>query len=383
MKPVLLYLVTEDWYFCSHRLPMARAALKAGYDVAVVTHVDRHGAQIESEGFRLIPLSLERKNLNPFRAVRQIAALTRIYRREKPLLAHHIAMKPVLYGSIAARLAGTPYVLNAFVGLGFVFRSDARLAKGLRLLLVPVFRILFRRKGFWTLFQNRDDCASMEKLGIPVASRTSIIRGSGVDVARYAVQPLPLSPPFICIYAGRMIDMKGLPTLQAAFETLKESAPHIHLWLCGMPDPETPGSWDEDRLRQWRQDNPQVSWKGHQPDMADVWPMAHLALQPTWGGEGLPKALLEAGACGRAMVASDISGCREVVIPGVNGALVPEKDPVALAGAILSIAADLPRCAAMGRESRRIVESDMSAESVSSQIGDLYRRICGPLLPPR
>ncbi|MBI2233886.1 MAG: glycosyltransferase family 4 protein [Micavibrio aeruginosavorus] len=379
MKPILLYLVTEDWYFYSHRLPMARAARDAGFDVGVICHVHQHRERIEAEGFRVIHLSLERRSLNPFLALRQIAALTRIYRREKPALVHHIAMKPVLYGSVAAWVAGTPRVLNAFAGLGYVFRATTPKARLIRPVLLAGFRTLFRRKGFWTLFQNGDDRAVLEQSGVVVHDRTAIIRGSGVDTGHYQVHDLPPAPPFICVYAGRMIDMKGLPTLRAAFDILKDTAPHIHLWLCGKPDHGTPGSWDEERLAQWCGTHRNVTWKGHQQDMAPIWAQAHLAVQPTWGGEGLPKALLEAGACGRAMVATDVSGNREIVIPGRNGLLVPEKDAAALADAILQIASDPRRCSAMGMESRKLVESDMSAQGVGRQIVALYAHImAGP-----
>jgi glycosyltransferase involved in cell wall biosynthesis len=177
--------------------------------------------------------------------------------------------------------------------------------------------------------------------------------------------------------AGRMIETKGLPTLQLAFEIIrKKSQQRIQLWLCGEPDPGNPGSWNAARLNAWCRENSNVIWKGHQ-DMAAIWPQVHLALQPSYGGEGLPKALLEAGACGRAMIASDISGCREVVENGRNGYLTPEADAQALAEAILKIAADPEGCAAMGRESRKIVEGDLSAASVSQSIGALYRRITG------
>lgn len=371
----LIYLVTEDWYFLSHRLPMAQAALREGFDVAVITNISDGQAAIEAAGIRVIPLSLERKNLNPLTALRQIMALIKVYKTEKPDLVHHVAMKPMLYGSIAAVFAKVPHVLNAFAGLGVVFNTDIPLARMIRPFLVLAFRLLLKRPGFWTLFQNKDDQARMQQFGVINPDRTVIIRGSGVDVARYTVAPLPPLQPFICIYAGRMIDTKGLPTMREAFEILELKAPHIRLWMYGKPDAANPGSWNESRVHEWDINHPTVKWKGHSEDMAAIWPMAHLALQPSWGGEGLPKSMLEAGACGRAMIVSDVPGCREVVEPGRNGLLVPPGDAERLAAAILEIASEPQRCAAMGLESRKIIEENFSAERVSHEISALYRRI--------
>jgi len=371
----LIYLVTEDWYFLSHRLPMAQAALREGFDVAVITNISDGKNAIEAAGIRVIPLSLERKSLNPLTALRQIMALIKIYRTEKPDLVHHVAMKPMLYGSIAAVCAKVPHVLNAFAGLGVVFNTNIPLARMLRPFLVLAFRLLLKRPGFWTLFQNKDDQARMQRFGVINPDRTAIIRGSGVDITRYAVTPLPDPQPFICIYAGRMIDTKGLPTMREAFEILELKAPHIRLWMYGKPDIANPGSWNENRVHEWDINHPTVKWKGHSEDMATIWPTAHLALQPSWGGEGLPKSMLEAGACGRAMIVSDVPGCREVVEPGRNGLLVPPGDAERLAAAILEIASEPQRCAAMGRESRKIIEENFSAERVSREIGDLYHRM--------
>lgn len=370
----LLYVVAEDWYFYSHRLPMMRGAVAAGFDVTLVTNVTAHKGQIEALGVRVIPWSLKRESLNPFTALKQVFALVKIYRDEKPDLIHHVALKPILFGSIAAVIAKMPRVLNAFAGLGIIFHGDTGLARTIRPLLTLLFRLLLKCENFWLLFQNRDDLAKLAKLDLVVQSRVAVIRGSGVETERYTVTDLLETPPFICAYAGRMIDSKGLPTMYEAFDILKTKAPHIKLWLCGKPDSGNPGTWDEKRLRDWCAANPNIEWKGHR-DMADIWPHTHLALQPSWGGEGLPKALLEAGACARAMVASDVSGCREVVQPGVNGILVPAEDAQALAEAILQIASDLELCATMGQESRRIVEEDFSADYVTEQTAALYTRI--------
>ncbi len=373
-KPLLIFVVTEDWYFYSHRRPMIRAAQAAGFDVAVITQVDAHRQAIEALGVRVIPFDFSRRSLNPVKALRQICALKRIYSRERPTLVHHIAMKPILYGALAAWRAQVPAVINAFAGLGYLFNARTIRAYSLRALLWLPFRLVLRRPNTFLLFQNADDKARLAALGLVSAKRTVIIRGSGVDLNEYPARPLPPeTKPFVCVYAGRMIGIKGLPTLKDAFVILARAAPHIHLHLYGQPDPENPGSWDEAQLADWAARSDNVAYKGRTDDMKAVWDTAHAAVQASYGGEGVPKSLLEAAACGRPIVATDVPGCREVVEDGRNGFLVPAYDAPALAQALQMMADDKDLWRAMAVHSRRIVESDLSADKVEAQTVGLYR----------
>lgn len=376
----IIYLVTEDNYFYSHRLPMARAAKAAGFDdVSVITNVKNHRDLIEKEGIRVIPLSLDRRSLNPFRAACHILRIWGIYRREKPDLVHHIAMKPVLYGSIAARAAGIKRIINAFAGLGYVFTSQDFRARFLRVILTPDFMLLLRRRNSYLLLQNEDDRALLRGLRMVPEGRVRVIRGSGVDTATCRSLPYPVSAPdFICVYAGRMIGIKGLDTLKAAFEILALRVPRARLWLCGAPDFANPGSWSEEQLREWeRQSGGHVVYKGHCNDMSAIWAHAHAAVQASCGGEGVPKSLLEAAAHARPIIATDVPGNREVVENGRNGFLVKPQDAEALAAAIEKMAslAD-EKGAAMGRESRILIEgSDMTAARVGEETEKLYREV--------
>lgn len=372
-KGTLIFVVTEDWYFYSHRRPMIKAAQEAGFDVAVITHVGKHGTAIEKLGVLVIPFSFERRSLNPFKALSQIVELARIYKKEKPVLVHHIAMKPILFGSIAALFARVPHIVNAFAGLGYVFNAKSALAVTLRSALTPPFFFLLRRKNSWLLFQNKDDRALLNKYGLVNDARARIIRGSGIDLNDYPLLPPKApSPDFICVYAGRMIGIKGLPTLKEAFALLEKSAPHIKLKLYGKPDPENPGSWSTEQLRAWADQSPNVSYEGHADHMAAIWENAHAAIQASYGGEGVPKSLLEAAACGRAIVATDVPGCREVVEQGHNGFLVPPYDSAALAQALEKLANDLPAWRAFCANSRALVEGDMSSERVKEKTKELY-----------
>ncbi len=369
----LLFVVTEDWYFLSHRMPTVRGAQQAGYDVAVVTSDGTARAAIEAQGVRVIPFSFDRRSLKPGQAAKQVEALIAIYKAEKPDVVHHIAMKPILFGSLAAWCAKVPRVINAFAGLGYVFSADTLLARVVRLFLIPTFRLLLQRSGSVVLFQNEDDRKLLQKLGA-VKSNTVLIRGSGVEIDNLPVRPYPETNNFICVFAGRMIGIKGLPTLQEAFTRLRQEAPHIKLWLCGQPDPGNPGSWTIEQINQWTVASPNVIYKGH-CNMADVWTQAHVALQPSYGGEGIPKALLEAAACGCAIIATDVPGCREVVAEGQNGFLVPPHNAALLAERILLLSRDAELCRTMGLASRKLVEGDLSAASVTEKTRALYESL--------
>ena len=375
-RPKLLFLVTEDWYFISHRVPQVRAAQRAGFDVGVITNVKNHRAAIEALGCTVHDLKLERRSLNPFKALWHIFRIKRLYKTERPRVVHHIGMKPVLYGSLAAGPARVPCVINAFAGLGYVFSAETALANILRPFLLAMFRVLLRRRGSYLLLQNEDDKAALAQYGLVDGGRCAVIRGSGVDMAAFPASPLPdASSGFICVFAGRMIGIKGLPTLKEAFAILETEAPQVKLWLCGEPDPENPGSWRTAQLEAWQAGSKNVAWRGHCGDMASIWSQSHLALQPSYGGEGVPKALLEAAACGRAIVASDVPGCREVVANGKNGYLAPPHDSRALADRIKQLAADMTSCKAMGKESHKLIEErGLSADHVGALTEAFYKR---------
>lgn len=376
----LFYLVPNDAYFFTHRLPMARAAMEAGFSVTLVTGSESRRAAIEAQGIRVIvnPF-LTPGGMNIWREARAATDLVWTYRLQRPHIAHHITIKAILYGSFAAWLARTPHVVNAFAGLGYIFVSEAPLARSLRLLLFPFLKILMGRKGFVTLFQNPDDRKTLQDLGLARAETSLVIPGSGVDPAVLPALPLPpVENGTICVYAGRMIGIKGLETLKEAFALLAQKTPDITLWLCGAPDPANPGSWSREDLRRWERDAPNVRWLGPQEDMAEIWAQAHIALQPSYGGEGIPRALLEAACCARPIVASDVPGCREAVEHGKSGILTPPRDAAALAAAIEVLARDPQRMRVFGVMGRRLIEErGLSAAAVTEKTREMYGGMTG------
>ncbi len=370
-KPVLLYLVTEDWYFWSHRLPIARAAQAAGWEVMVATRVAKHGERIRREGFRLVPIGLRRRSLAPWREAAAIAELARLYRRERPDLVHHVAMKPVLYGSLAATLAGVPAVVNALAGMGYVFTSSGVKARLLRPLIRAAFRWLLDRPNSRLILQNPDDIAAMTE-GTVAAERVALIRGSGVDTQIFRPREAPEATP-VAVMVSRMLWDKGVGELVEAARLLRRREVPLRVVLVGPPDPNNPASIPERQLSDWDASG-DVAWWGERSDIAEIWATSQIAVLPSYR-EGLPKSLLEAAACGRPMVATDVSGCREIVKDGVTGLLVPPGDAGALADALERLARDPDLRRRLGAAARDLVERELSEEAVVAQTLALYRSL--------
>ena len=273
MTQKILYLVSEDWYFVSHRLPMARAARNAGYEVHVATRLGNCAGQIESEGFRLHPIQWRRGSMNPFRFLRAVMETRRLYRRIRPDLVHHVALVPTAIGSAAA--LGLPLArLNALAGLGFVFTSKTAKARLLRLVANPLLGWLLKRPNTAVLVQNLDDRSMVAQLGVP-QEQIALIPGSGVDIDVLTPLPEP-DGPFTIGFVGRLLDDKGVRTLVRAHEILAERGLAVRTLLAGEPDPSNPASIPDHVLAGWRK-RPNLVLLGHVDDVRTVWAQAHVA----------------------------------------------------------------------------------------------------------
>jgi glycosyltransferase involved in cell wall biosynthesis len=368
--PRLLYLVSEDWYFLSHRLPMARAARAAGYEVHVLTRVVDGGAAIEREGFILHAIPWKRGSTSPLAALATISTVRALYRRIKPDIVHHVAFAPAVLGSIAA--LGLPVQkLDALAGLGFVFTSNTLKARLLRPLAQILLRFLLTRAGTTVLVQNPDDQVMVRRLGVS-GEHIALIPGSGVDVDRLTPLPEP-EGPFTAGFVGRLLYDKGVQVLVRAQEILRARGTAIRVLLAGAPDPSNPASIPDDTLQRWRE-NDGVTLLGHVRDVRTVWAQSHIAVLPS-RREGLPMSLLEAAACGRAMIATDVPGCREIARPEVDGLLVPADDPEALADAITQLMRDPALRARYAANARHIALDEFSSRHVATAIVALYARL--------
>lgn len=367
--PKLLFLVTEDWYFCSHRLDIARAAKRAGFDVAVATRVQNHGTAIEAEGFKLIPISLRRRFANPLQEMGALAELVRIYRAERPDIVHHVALKPMLFGSLAALLAGLPAIINAVAGMGYVFTSTSTHARILRPFIQTFLRLLLNNRRTSLILQNEDDLGLLQDFGVVDRQHVSLIRGSGVDVGHFKPLPEPEGEVTVAI-VSRLLWDKGVHNLVEAVLSLRRQGLAIRLLLAGTPDPDNPASIPQAQIDAWNAE-PGIEWLGYIEDVRAVWARAHIAALPS-RREGLPKSLLEAAACARPIVATDVPGCREVVRHGENGLLVPSKDVAALAEALRKLAVDPQLRRDWGAKARKMAETEFRSELVVEQHLKLY-----------
>ncbi len=351
---------------CSHWLPHIAAAREAGYQVWVATRVRNHGAAIESLGARVVPLDISRRGLNPWSEFKLLAELVRLYWRLRPDLAHHVAMKPVAYGTLAARLSGTPAIVNYMSGLGWLFTSDALKARLLR----PLARVALRRllAAGRVIVENPDDRAQMLALGVE-PERLSLIPGAGVDLVEFSPHAEPAGPP-LAVLPARMLWTKGVGEFVEAARRLRAEGVAARFALVGDPDPENPASVPAGQLEAWQREGAVECW-GRRDDMADVLAKANLVCLPSYR-EGLPKALLEAAAAGRAIVTTNTPGCREVVRDGDNGLLVPARDAGALADALRALIADRPLREKMGRRGRAIAEVEFSVARVTKETLAVY-----------
>ena len=365
----LLFVVTEDWYFCSHRLPLAKAAQAAGYDVAVATRVTRHGEEIRAAGIQLISFSMARSGANPLAELGTVWRLARLYRRERPDIVHHVAIKPVLLGSIAARLCGQRHVVNAVAGLGWVFSSTSLRARILAGLVRGLFRLFLSRGQL--IAQNPDDRRWLTNLGIP-EHHVHLIRGAGVDIRQFHVQPEPDGVPVVVLPA-RMLRSKGVVEFVEAARILRQQGVVARFVLVGRDDPANPAAVSLVQLTQWATKGTVEYW-GHRDDMARVIQGGHIVCLPSYS-EGLPKALLEAAACGRPIVATDVPGCREVVRHGENGLLVAPRDASALAEALRQLIDHPALCLSMGARGRTLAEQEFSMEAVTAATLKIYAEL--------
>ncbi|MEW6267175.1 MAG: glycosyltransferase family 4 protein [Thermodesulfobacteriota bacterium] len=372
-NPKILYFVTEDWYFCSHRLPLAQAARREGFQVVVATNVNHHAGPIVSSGLKLIPLPLSRRGRNPRAEMKLLRKLAAVLRRERPDLLHNVALKPVILGTWAAKRVGTPAVINALAGLGHLYTSDHLKTRIIRWGVARVFRFLFRDPRVRAILQNPDDVEIFARNAFLPRDRIRLIRGSGVSVQDFQSSPERPGEPMI-ILASRMIRDKGIAEFVQAAENLRANGVKARFILVGEPDQENPAAIPVRQLEAWHEAGT-VEWWGHRTDMPAVMAQAHIVCLPSYYREGVPKVLLEGAASGRPIVAADAAGIREIVRPGENGLLVPARDVPGLAAALRQLIENPDLRRTLGRRGREIVEAEFTIEQVAAQTLDLYREI--------
>ena len=369
-RPKLLFFVSVDWFFCSHFMGRALAAKNAGYEVLVLTQVFEHGDQIAQSGLRLIPLELDRRGLNPFSMLKSLAQIFRIYRREHPNLVHHIAIKPILLGTIVARLLGIRNIVNAIVGMGYLSTSDRLSVRLLRPILNLSFRVLLNPAGSRVVFENKDDLLSLVAQGYVRESDAILIRGAGVATSKIQPSGDITELPMVVLVARLLWD-KGIGEYVDAARLLQQRGVKARFVIVGGADFGNRGSIDQLTIQAWKKEGLVEFW-GFRTDIPQVLSEATIACLPSYR-EGLPKFLLEAMASSLPCVTTDVPGCREAVRNGDNGLLVPKKDVSALAEAVEYLIGNPVVASKMGARGRERVEQEFSDKLVNESTLSLYQ----------
>jgi len=369
----LLFNAKVAWFFISHRLPLARAARDAGYEVHVAADLDseEEAATLVREGAVFHRLRISQGSFHPFGDLRYVARLGSIIRRVKPDLIHNVTVKPVIYGSVVARVLGVPGTVNAISGLGYAF-SGGETRRQLAALARSAYKLVFSDKRIRVIFQNPDDMREFIEAGVVSAAQVSLIRGSGVDLESFPFSAEPRGVPQVVLPA-RMLRDKGVVEFAEAARVLRSQGIAARFLLAGMRDDGNPAGLAIPELRRLEQETG-VEWLGHVEDVAALYRSAAVVCLPSYR-EGLPKALIEACAAGRAIVTTDVPGCREVVTDGVNGLLAKPRDVVSLAAALRTLLRDPELRARLGAAGRRRAEKEFDVQLVMRATLDLYRQL--------
>ena len=369
----ILYVATEDWYFVSDTLPLARAARAHGYDVSVAARENGKRGEIEGAGLKFVPLSkISRSRIGAVSESQSVLELNHLYCTLAPDLVHHIALKPILYGALAARALPSIAVVNSVMGLGYVFTSTSAKARALRPFMGLALRHALARKRSRTILQNSDDLAAIARLSPAARAHLSLIRGSGVDPVKFAPMPEPDGAPVV-VLPGRLLRDKGIYEFLAAARTLKAEGIGARFALVGEPDADNPASVTHGEIAAWVRDGLIEHW-GFRADMPEVYRASTLVCLPSYR-EGLPRVLLEAAACGRAVISTDVPGCREVVQHGVNGRLVPARDSSALTCALREALAQPDLRAQYAAAGRALVLEHFTAEKIIAENLAIYAKL--------
>lgn len=371
----ILLVANTDWYLYRFRISLARYLRAQGWNVVFVSPDGQYAQFFLAEGFRWLEWRIGRQTINPFEEIKAVFDLVRIFRYERPALVHLHTVKPVLYGSLAARLVRTPAIVRSITGRGYVFLGNDLRARLLRPLVKLIYRFALRSPSGVTIFENDADRKYFLEAGLASPQSSFLIEGVGVDTDYYFPLPDPEGTPTV-LMASRLLWDKGVGTFVEAARLLKQKT-NIRCVLVGETDPGNPASIKSATLNEWIEQG-LIEWWGWQRDMRAVFAACHVVTLPSLG-EGIPTVLLEAAACGRPIVATDVPGCRDVVQHGVNGLLVPPKDPQALAEAVLRLLNDPALRSIMGAEGRRLVVQRFSEHHIHAQTLALYSKVLSDL----
>ena len=364
----ILFIVNVDWFFASHRLPIALEAIKYGYEVHVATTVTDRSLLPEGSGLIIHSLHMHRSRSGAIFS--EFFEIFSVIRAVSPDVLHLVTIKPVLFGGLAARLIGVRAVVSAVSGLGFVFVSRGLIALFRRKIILFFYRLALGHSNQRVIFQNTEDCAQLSKLTHLSSGRSILIPGSGVDLSLYRKKTTPDGAPII-MFVGRLLIDKGVREFVRAAELFKGNEIQARFVLVGSVDPSTPSSIQQSELTHWRKNGVVELWGNHN-NMKKIFPLSTIVVLPSYR-EGFPKVLIEAAACGCATVTTNVPGCRDAIKNGETGLLVPVKNANAIYNAILSLLKNPCICREMGEAGRRLAEEKFDIRDVVDKHMKIYR----------
>ena len=373
MQKRLFIVVNQDFFFLSHRLPVATAALEAGYDVTIVSEDTGVSHKIREAGLKTINLPINKAGTNMKDEVKTLFFLYKLFRREKPDIVHLVGLKTMLWGSIACRLAGVKAMVSAVCGLGVLF-DEKHAQSFMTQAILKVMRITHHKKRLRVIFQNNDDKGIFQDAKIVNDSQCAFTNGSGINLQNYDYTPEPTEGPIKIIFTARMVEDKGtLVLIEAAKKLEPEYKGKIQFLLCGGLDTNPNGITKE--MLESRCDGEYIQWLGHRKDVLELLKQSHIMAFPSWYREGLPKSVIEAEAIGRPIVTTDSVGCRDTVIDGKNGFLIPIKDSNALADALKKLIDSKELRETMGKNAREFAVNKFDIKDVTDVHLDVYKTI--------
>lgn len=372
LEVVIVYIVNVDWFFISHRLPIAIEALRQGHEVYIFAKDTGKMEYLKSLGINIFPINLERGSINPFQILKLLSELKEKITRIKPDVVHLVTIKPVLIGGLAAILAKVPAIVYAISGLGFIFTNTMLKAKILRLGIIPLYRLALSAKNKIVIVQNLDDLRILRQYVAIPESQTVLIPGSGVNLEQFNIQPLPLKNKTV-LMACRLLADKGAYEFHQSVLLLKAKYPNVRFVLVGGVDPDNPASLTEQELNEWVK-NGDLEWWGHQSNMPEVLSQATIVVLPSYR-EGMPKVLLEAQALGRPIVTTDVPGCREAIENGKTGFLAKVKDAQSLADSIEKLLSNEALCLEFGHNARLLAEQKFDINQVVKTHINIYENL--------
>jgi glycosyltransferase involved in cell wall biosynthesis len=373
----ILVVMTEDWFALSHFRPLLKELTERAPDVVLAARSSGRLHELADLGIRTIDFRTRRGSLNPLDLIGTARKLARLIDAERPDVVHAISLQPILLASIATKIAKHKPKAGVLhiTGMGYLAASKSPKAALLRALTFgTISRSQSRRVPVWLLAENTHDIDFLLSYGLGDAARVAISPGAGIDVDEFRALPAPENSVPQIAYVGRLVRSKGIQTLVEAHQILTSRGVAAKLVICGNPDPANPDTITEATLDEWRR-RPHVDCPGHISDVRKVWEASDIAAVPTLGGEGIPRALLEAAACARPIVASNVPGCRDFVRPGIEGALVPPGDALCLAAELETLVRDPLKREAQGTAARQRLVAGYSTKCVSAALRQLYADI--------